>query len=76
MVHVYGLRCLLLYHESRLNKLFVLTRRFVANATYYGGTLLGTSLFQNDEHCGKQNTFHARSDMFAHLHTKQHSKKQ
>ncbi|XP_065920283.1 putative transporter svop-1 isoform X2 [Dysidea avara] len=25
---------------------------FVANATYYGGTLLGTSLFQNDEHCG------------------------
>ena len=37
MVHVYGLRCLLLYHESQLNKLFVFTRRFVANATSYGG---------------------------------------
>jgi len=40
-------------HESQLSKHFVLARRFVANATYYGGTLLGTSLFQNDEHCGK-----------------------
>ena len=30
----------------------VLLYRFAGNVTYYGGTLLTTSLFQNDKHCG------------------------
>ena len=29
--------------------------RLSANIVYYGGTLLTTSLFQHDEHCGECN---------------------
>ena len=29
--------------------------RLSANVVYYGGTLLTTSLFQHDEHCGEYN---------------------